>query len=124
MSKKLLLVVSLLLAFGLVALAADISGTWKAQVPGRQGNLQERTFMFKVEGDKLTGSMSGRQGETPLAEGKVTGDTVTFKITRERGGNTITEVYTGTVAGSEIKFKMQRQGGEGMPVEFTARKGS
>src|SRR5262249_35022852 len=30
---------------------ADVSGKWTAQVPGRDGQPQETTFTFKVEGD-------------------------------------------------------------------------
>src|SRR5215813_9105906 len=36
---------------------ADINGKWTAQVPGREGQPQETTFTFKVEGDKLTGTV-------------------------------------------------------------------
>jgi hypothetical protein len=38
----------------------------------------------------------------------------------ERGGNTIKQTYTGKVAGDEIKFK--REGGQGAPREFTAKR--
>src|SRR5262245_31197480 len=65
---------------------ADVKGKWTAQVPGRGGQAQETTFTFKVEGDKLTGSVSGRQGDTPIADGKITGDEISFTVTRERQG--------------------------------------
>lgn len=121
MTKRLILLFSLLLALALVVMAADVSGKWTAQVPGRQGNAQERTFMFKVDGSNLTGTMAGgRGGDTAISEGKVSGDTITFKVTRERGGNTITEMYTGTVSGDQIMFKIAREGRD--PVEFTAKK--
>jgi hypothetical protein len=121
MTKRLILLFSLVLAFALVVMAADVTGKWTAQVPGRQGNAQERTFMFKVEGSTLTGSMAGgRGGDVAISEGKVSGDTISFKVTRERGGNTITEVYSGNVAGDQIMFKISREGRD--PVEFTAKK--
>src|SRR6266511_3507454 len=50
---------------------ADVNGKWTAQVPGRDGQPQETTFTFKVECDKLTGTVSGRQGDTPIADGKI-----------------------------------------------------
>src|SRR5450756_168964 len=49
MSKTLLLVVTILLALAIGALAADISGKWVAQVPGRSGQARETTFTFKVD---------------------------------------------------------------------------
>lgn len=107
-----------------VVWAADINGKWTAQVPGRQGNTQETTFTFKVEGDKLTGTVSGQQGETPIADGKVSGDEISFTVTRERQGATVKQLYKGKVAGDEIKFTRSAEGGQGNrpPVEFTAKR--
>jgi hypothetical protein len=121
MTKRLFLLTSLLLALSVVALAADITGKWTAQIPGRQGNMQDSTFTFKQDGAALTGTMAGgRGGEVAISEGKVDGNNVAFKVTRERGGNTITQTFTGVVSGAEIKFK--RAGGQGEPIEFTAKK--
>ncbi|MFN0194886.1 MAG: hypothetical protein ACKVP5_23390 [Aestuariivirga sp.] len=106
---------TILLVMVAAALAADISGKWTGQVP-RGGQTVETTFTFKVDGDKLTGSMSGGQGGTlEIADGKVSGDTVSFSVTTERGKRT----FTGTVSGNEIKFK--REGGQN-PSEFTAKR--
>lgn len=121
MTKTAALVLSVLLLFTFGALAADITGKWTAQVPGRGGEARETTFTFKVVGDKLEGSISGRQGrENPIADGKISGDTVTFTVTMTRGDNSIKQNYTGTVSGNEIKFK--REGGQGQPREFTAKR--
>jgi hypothetical protein len=106
-----------------VAWAADVNGKWTAQVPGRQGNTQETTFTFKVEGDKLTGTISGRQGDTPIADGKISGDEISFTVTRERQGATIKQLFKGKVAGDEIKFTRTTEGGQGnQPLEFTAKR--
>jgi hypothetical protein len=104
--------------------ATDVSGKWTAQVPGRDGQPQETTFTFKVEGDKLTGTVSGRQGDTPIADGKIGGDEISFTVTRERQGATIKQLYKGKVAGDEIKFTRSVEGGQGgrPPVDFTAKK--
>ena len=50
MPKKLILMFSILLVVAIGALAADISGKWTAQVPGRGGQSREATFTFKVKG--------------------------------------------------------------------------
>ena len=116
MTKKLVFMFSILLAVAISALAADIAGKWVAQVPGRDGAARETTLMFKMDGDKLTGTMSGGQGgDAAFTDGKVAGDTVTFSIESQRGKRT----YTGTIAGDEIKFK--REGGQA-PQEFTAKR--
>ena len=64
----------LLLLFASLVGAADISGKWAGDVPGRGGDTTPATFTFKVDGDKLTGSMTGPQGEMPLQDGRVSGD--------------------------------------------------
>ena len=104
--------------------AADVRGKWTAQVPGREGQTQETTITLKVEGAKLTGTISGQQGETPIADGKVSGDEISFTVTRERQGNTIKQLFKGKVTGDEIKFTRSTEGGQGNrpPVEFTAKR--
>jgi len=106
-----------LLSFTLAAVsfAADVTGKWMAKVPGQNGE-QETTIALKQDGDKVTGTVTGPRGERPISEGKVSGDTVTFVVESQRGKQT----FTGTVSGSEIKFK--REGGQGQPREFTAKK--
>ena len=119
MKLRLVLLSSLL---AVAAFAADVTGKWAADVPGRGGNTQKVTMDLKADGDKLSGTMSNPQGETAITDGKVSGDTVTFTITREMQGNTVKMNYTGKVAGDEIKFSVVREGGQGQAREFTAKR--
>jgi hypothetical protein len=115
-----ILTASVLLGISLAALAADVTGKWTAQVPSRQGGTRDQTFNFKVDGDKLTGTISGRQGaDIAITDGKISGDTISFTVKMEYGGNSVEQKYTGTVSGDEIKFK--REGGQGAAREFTAK---
>jgi hypothetical protein len=109
------------LLFAGMAQAADVSGKWVAQVPGRDGQTRETTFNLKAEGEKLTGTMSGRQGDVAIADGKVKGDELSFDVTMTFGGNTVKVDYTGKAAGDEIKFKRHREGSE-QSTEFTAKR--
>jgi hypothetical protein len=121
MATRTLVVFTLIAAFAVAAMAANVSGKWTAQVPGRDGQMREQTFDLKADGDKLTGTAGGGRGEpVAIADGKIAGDTISFTVTREFGGNTIKWTYTGTVAGDEIKFK--REGGQGQAREFTAKR--
>lgn len=114
------------LALITAAWAADVSGKWTAEIPGRQGT-QTTTITLKADGAKLTGTVSGRQGDTEISEGKVSGDDISFVVVREFNGNTIKMSYKGKVAGDEIKFTRTFEGaGPGgqapPPVEFTAKR--
>lgn len=112
---------TLLFLLVFASMAADVSGKWIAQVPGREGQTREQVFNFKVDGDKLTGTTTGFQGnEIQISDGKVTGDNIAFKVKVEFQGNAIEQNYKGTVSGDEIK--MTREGGRGPAREFTAKR--
>lgn len=124
--RNVLLTTGLLFAFLTVAYAAGIDGKWTAEVPGRQGNTQTTTFNFKAEGEKLTGTMSGRQGDIAITDGMIKGNDLSFTVVREFNGNKITIKYVGKLAGDEIKFTRTMEGGPGggAAVEFTAKRAS
>jgi len=116
----------------MVVSAADVTGKWVAQMPGRDGGTQEITFMFKMEGGKLTGSMANAQGTTAISEGQVSGDAISFVVMQSRGGTEVKNIYKGTVAGTEMKLTRSREGGAGgggggggrggQPQEIVAKK--
>src|SRR5438477_9361775 len=106
---KILVVITLFLAVSIGAVAADVAGVWTAQVPGRNG-IRDTKFTFKVNGDKLTGTMSVEGQDIALADGKVSRDNLSFSASVDRGGNQIKYTYTGKIAGDEIQFK--REGGQ------------
>ena len=110
------------LAATLVAHAADITGKWTAQVPGRDGQTRETTFNFKVDGEKLTGTTTGMNGDVPITDGSIKGDAVAFNVVANFNGTDVKIVYKGTVAGDEIKFTRQREGSERPPAEFVAKR--
>jgi hypothetical protein len=103
------------------ALAADVSGKWVAQVPGRNGQTREVVFNLKADGAQLTGSVVTPRGERQISEGKISGDEISFADVLEFNGNQMKLLYKGKVAGDEIKFTRQREGDEGAQ-EFTARR--
>jgi hypothetical protein len=104
-----------------VAAAAGVTGKWVAQVPGRDGQTREVTFNLKAAGERLTGTMSGRQGDVEITDGKVKGDEVSFDVTMSMQGNAMKMTYKGKVAGDEIKFTRHREGSD-RTSEFTAHR--
>ena len=105
-----------------LAMAADISGKWTGDMPGRGGDTTATTFTFKADGEKLTGSMTGPQGEIPLQEGKIAGSQISFSTTLDFGGNTIKILYKGTMSGDQMKMTRERDGGGGQVREFTIKR--
>ncbi len=121
-SRVVLLAVALIMICAVAAWAADVTGKWTAQIPGRDGQTREQTFNFKAEGEKLTGTISGMQGDINISDGKVKGDDISFTVTMSFGGNDVKMLYKGKVAGDEIKFTREREGGNRPPQEFTAKR--
>ncbi len=107
---------------GALAWAADATGKWTADMPGRGGESRQMTMNLKADGDKLTGTVSGRMGDTEISDGKVAGDQISFAVVREFNGNSIKLLYTGKVAGDEIHFTVKRDGTDAAGREFTAKR--
>jgi hypothetical protein len=99
----------------LVAAAADVSGKWKAEFTTPDGTQRVNTFTFKVEGGKLTGTVQGSQDDTPIQNGKVDGDEISFTAERPFGAFS----YKGKLGGNEIKLKVEFNG---QNFEMTAKR--
>ena len=109
--------------FAVSALAGDVTGSWKASMPGRKdGATREVTYKFKADGDKLTGTTSGMGGEdVAITDGMVKGEEISFTIKREVNGNAMVMKYKGKVSGDEIKFTQTVEGRD-QAREFTAKR--
>ena len=84
------------------AAAEDVNGTWKWSVE-RNGQKFESTLKLKLEGDKLTGTISGRGGtDTAIEEASFKDNEVKFNVTRERNGQKVTTKYSGKLSGDTI----------------------
>jgi len=107
----------------LSTLAADLTGTWKAEFDTQRG-LQKYTFTLKQDGTKVTGKsiaeLNDQKREAELNEGKVEGDTVTFIEPLKIQDNELRITYTGKISDNEIKFT--RKVGDFGSSEATAKR--
>ena len=113
--------VALLALTSISAIAADIDGKWKGQLPGRDGNLREISFDFKANGTNLNGSMQGFRGDVPISDGKIENGAIQFKVSLNMGGSPMVMNYQGMLAGSELKMKMATESSP-RSVEFQLKK--
>ena len=91
---------------------ADPTGTWTWTMPGRNGGeAREIKLKLKLEGEKLTGTVSARQGQedTAIEDAKMSGEDISFKVTREFNGNKFTAKYAGKLSGDNIKGKIETE---------------
>ncbi len=132
MTKRLLSVSVILLSVALAVMAADaVTGKW-VLTQDFGGNPFTTTFDLKADGAKLAGSATlpgfgpdAQPSTVQIANGKVDGNNISFEVTREIMGNSMTTKYEGTVSGSEMKMKMTFpgfNGGEPMTIDGVAKK--
>ena len=88
------------------------------------------SLKLKVDGDKLTGTLTspGRNGETSdtkIDHAKVSGDEVSFDVTREVNGNSFTTKCKGKVTEDTITGKISTErNGESRDRDWTAKRKS
>jgi len=94
-----------LLASCITAFAADFNGTWTAAIDTQVG-VQNYTFTFKVDGEKVTGKAKSAfaNAETEITEGVIKGDDITFVENLTYEGMPLKITYKGKISGDEIKF--------------------
>ena len=82
MNKKVFSITTLLVCFAFVgwAVIADLSGKWTGSIKTPDGNQFPLTYIFKVDGNTLTGAVQSPQGELPITEGKINGNEFSFKL--------------------------------------------
>ena len=91
--------------------APNLTGHWLASARGPNGQTRETSLWLKAEGDALTGYMSSNQGDEPIAEGKISGNDVSFAIIRDYYGEERKTQYSGTVSGEALNLRITGFGG-------------
>ena len=116
--KRALSSLALILASAALLLAANVDGKWTATQTFGDRSF-ESTMTFKAEGTKLTGTVSGRRGDTEIQDGKIEGDNISFTVKRQTQKGDFTSNYKGTIKGDEIEFTMSMGDRES---KFTAKR--
>lgn len=94
-------------------MAADLTGIWVGQVPTRNGEFADIAFQFSQSGTKLSGKLYGDYKSSPIVEGIVAGDLVTFVVlAEEQAGNQINDSrlrFTGSLKSGEVELTRERE---------------
>jgi len=116
---KTFLTASLILLISLSAFATDIDGNWVGNMKGPDGNGMDITFVFKMDGEKLTGVVKSLNGDVAISNTKINGKEFSFEVsfnemTIKHTGilnedDTITLKIVGSPMGdSEMSLKRQK----------------
>lgn len=122
---------AILICFSAAAFAAEevkrerpnAAGTWKWSVTTPDGQTFESSATLKQDAEKLTGTYKGRLGDASIEDGKISGNNLSFKVTRKLDDQTITLKYEGKLDGDRIKGSITVGDGD-RTVEWNAKRES
>jgi hypothetical protein len=97
---------------------AKVAGAWDLSQPGRGGEVATQTLTLEQDGTKLTGSVKGQRGDSPVT-GTIMGNNITLSITRTTPNGDVKADYTGTVSGDSMKGTVTMRGNA---VDWSAKR--
>ncbi len=98
----------------------NITGTWSMTLEMSMGTGTP-TLDLKQEGEKITGTYTGRYGTFPL-EGTLKERAVEFSVTMNAEGQSVTMTFGGEVAADGLTMKGQATLGELGDATWSAKK--
>jgi hypothetical protein len=115
-------ILAVLAMAGAARAADDPTGTWKWE-----RKFNDQTFAvslkLKLEGDKLTGTLTARNMDTEIQDAKFKDGDISFSVTRERNGQKINQKYAGKLSGDTIKGTVEvERNGETQKVDWEAKR--
>ena len=111
---------------GWILSGADFNGIWMGQVERRNGEMEDIAFQLTQKGATVGGKLYGDYVSTPITEGTIHGDLITFiVVAAEQAGNQINQTrlrFTGKMRDGGIELTREREGstnaGNGGVVQY------
>lgn len=90
--------------------AADLTGIWTGEVPGRNGEKQDLSFQFQAAKGVIVGVMFGDEFDLPVEDLELEGDHVSFSVvsTNYYNNQRTRTVFTGTVRDKSLELNRQQ----------------
>ena len=99
-------------------LASEADGKWVGSINTPNGPIPV-SFDLTSDGNKVTGTTVGPQGEVKITNGTIEGSLLSFALTFNVGGTNVTIRYKGIVAKDQINFTLTF-GGD--PTDFVVKR--
>jgi hypothetical protein len=97
------------------AFASDFSGIWSGQIPSTRAGIDPQDVAIQIvqNGAKISGKMYGDYNSSPIVEGTISGNLITFVVkSAEQSGNEINDTrirFTGSLQGGELELTRERE---------------
>lgn len=82
--------------------AVDVSGQWEMELESGSGSSFGGTLSLDQQGAGFDGTMSTQLGESPVVDGVVSGNDVSFTVEVDAGGQTLRLSFSGTASEDEM----------------------
>jgi hypothetical protein len=94
--------------------AADLTGIWMGEAPGRNGEKQDIAFQFQSTKGAVTGVMFGDEFDLPVQELHIDGDHISFSVTSINfyDSRRLRLVFTGTVTETTLELTREQSSPE------------
>ncbi len=98
------------LFFAMTLSAADLTGIWMGQAPGRNSEKQDLAFQFRTEKGVVTGIMFGDEFDLPVQDLHIDGDRISFSVTSidYYGSRKTKTVFNGTLSDSTLELTREQ----------------
>lgn len=80
----------------------DVTGTWDAAVKSPDGETAF-TLVLKQSGSQITGELKSEMGTASIEDGTVSGNSITFTVSLDIGGQNVEMSFSGTVEENTIE---------------------
>ena len=97
---------------------AKVAGSWEMSIETPRGTMTQ-TLTLQQDGSTLKGTLKGQRGEAPVT-GSVTGNKITFTVTRDTPNGSFTIEYSGTADGDSMTGTAHSERFDG---KWTAKRG-
>ncbi len=99
--------------------SADVDGKWAGKINTPRGDIP-MSFDLKAEGEKVTGTAVGPQGQVPVSAGLYVDGKLNFQLRYLVAGQNLVFHYQGVVADDEMKMTLAF--GINEPVYFVVKR--
>jgi hypothetical protein len=121
-AKRASFLIAVFLLLAATTFAASVDGKWVGDVNTPDGSAISVTLSFKVDGAKVTGTVSGPQGDIEISDGKIDGDTLQFTLSVDAGGTPLVFSCTGKLKGDDELDVTMNGGTPDMNFTFAAKR--
>lgn len=102
---------------------AQVAGQWNVSVEGQEEGAPAG-LLLEQKYQAVSGTAAVAGGRAPVEDGRLSGDSIEFRVTFREGGTMVSQLFKGRVNGDSIEGSIIREGDRPVTARWTARRTS